>query len=251
MSDVLAQVGFGDALPAEEKKTKDLGNLVVSRKELDSRIKFLRHTMDSLRDQLEFAKLQRGERGRSGTPGSQGPAGKSGKNGKDGHNGKNGEDGKRGKPGKEGPPGPPGGDGKNGYSAGGGWTMQLFKGSAAFSHAPDWGALAYLGSANVPRVDFQSWKAFHHVIGAVPKENFAWRFYGKVMVEKADSYKLCTVSDDRSRVFVAGHLVLDNTVVGKRVCAFARLEPGLHPILVDGFNNGGPVPFSSLCSVGC
>eukprot|EP00961_Rhodomonas_salina_P245028 3311147-Rhodomonas_salina.1 len=52
MSDVLAQVGFGDALPAEEKKTKDLGNLVVSRKELDSRIKFLRHTMDSLRDQL-------------------------------------------------------------------------------------------------------------------------------------------------------------------------------------------------------
>ena len=128
--------------------------------------------------------------------------GMDGRNGLNGVPGKDGRDGHKGPPGKEGGTGAEGKRGKQGttgLSSGGGWTMQIFKGRKSFSSVPDLTTLSYVGSKRVPLVNFPSLKAFREALPETPTQMFVWRFSGKVAVNDAGKYDLCTRSNTRSR----------------------------------------------------
>ena len=157
---------------------------------------------------------------------------KDGRDGKQGPRGKQGEEGAEGERGKAGPVG---------LSSGGGWTMQIFKGSSSFSAVPDLTTVKYVGSARVDSVSFPGLNQFRAYVPSTPHENFVWRFFGKVAIQKTGKYHFCTVSDDRSRVFVDDKFLLENLQVNVRNCKSRTLQGGrFHAVMVDGYNNGGP-----------
>lgn len=119
--------------------------------------------------------------------------------------------------------------------------MQIFKGSSSFSSVPDLTTVAYVGSARVDSVSFPGLNQFRSYVPSTPHDNFVWRFFGKVAIQKTGKYSFCTVSDDRSRVFVDDKFLLENFQVNVRNCKSRTLEGGrFHAVMVDGYNNGGP-----------
>jgi len=146
----------------------------------------------------------------------------------------------RGEEGEEGAEGPRGTQGPPGLSSGGGWTMQIFKGSSSFSSVPDLTTVAYVGSARVDSVSFPNLNQFREYVPSTPHENFVWRFFGKVAIRETGKYHFCTASDDRSRVFVDDKFLFENFEVNVQHCKSRTLEGGrFHAVMVDGFNNGG------------
>lgn len=73
------------------------------------------------------------------------------------------------------------------------------------------------------------------------RDGFALMFRGHIRIEKAGRYVFFISSDDGSRFYIDGELLIDNDglhgMVEKR--GEVRLEPGLHPIVATYFDNGG------------
>jgi hypothetical protein len=233
MTKSVNMLGFGQLVSGQEGGGSDEKG--VTEAELNSRIRWMENTITSLADEVKFIKHERGPRGPPGADGRSGLNGVPGKDGRDGHEGPRGERGESGAAGERGEQGP------TGLSAGGGWTMQIFKGKTSFSSVPDLTELSYVGSARVSSVSFPELSVFRKYVPETPAENFVWRFFGKVAVNEEGKYNFCTSSDDRSRVFVDDKFLLENFEVSVEVCKSKYLTQGImHSVMVDGFNNGGP-----------
>jgi hypothetical protein len=75
----------------------------------------------------------------------------------------------------------------------------------------------------------------------VSADHFALRFTGKIRIAKSGKYNFYLNSDDGSRLFVDGSLVVDNDGRHKpeMVCGTIRLTPGIHDLEVQYFEHDG------------
>lgn len=73
------------------------------------------------------------------------------------------------------------------------------------------------------------------------RDNFALRLDGLIKVPTDGLYTFCILSDDGSRVTVAGRMVVDNDGLHApfEAAGIIRLKAGLHPIVVDYFEREG------------
>ncbi|MFN9719219.1 MAG: PA14 domain-containing protein [Planctomycetota bacterium] len=73
------------------------------------------------------------------------------------------------------------------------------------------------------------------------RDAFALMFTGHIVIEKSGQYNFFISSDDGSRFYIDGELLIDNDglhgMVERR--GRVRLEAGLHPIVATYFDNGG------------
>ena len=74
-----------------------------------------------------------------------------------------------------------------------------------------------------------------------PSNYFAAVYEGYFEVKNAGKYKFITESDDGSKAYINGNLVVDNWGLHgkKRVEGSIDLEPGFHPVKVEYFENAG------------
>uniref|UniRef100_A0A7S1EKW7 PA14 domain-containing protein n=2 Tax=Hemiselmis andersenii TaxID=464988 RepID=A0A7S1EKW7_HEMAN len=94
-------------------------------------------------------------------------------------------------------------------------------------------------------IDFKNDASLVKFLGGQSKQGgfdrVAARFNGVVRIEEAGPYKLCTASDDGSRMFVDGQIAVENGGLHptRKRCATKELSAGTHAILIDFFENGG------------
>jgi hypothetical protein len=82
-------------------------------------------------------------------------------------------------------------------------------------------------------VQLPDWTAEDH--------RFALRYTGKIRVEKRGKYYLYLTSDDGSRLFLDGSLVVNNDEkhIEQTVCGTVELEAGIHDLEAQYFESGG------------
>jgi len=121
------------------------------------------------------------------------------------------------------------------------WLMRTYKSAKTLRHQPFPGLLTAVGEAEVPWVKMTSTSDFQSAVAGTPNSNFAAYWYGNVQIKKAGVYNLCTDSDDGSRLFVDGHMIInDGGLHGrKKVCGDTTLAAGIHLVTVWFFNGGG------------
>ena len=128
------------------------------------------------------------------------------------------------------------------------FTMCVFRSEVGLSAIPtladaDTGLnrLYYVGQGTMPSVDLRDLARFSAVVPAVPDANYAWAIYGNVKIAGAGSYDLCVTSDDGSRLFVDGALLVDNEGLHGALekCATIDLTKGPHEIYIEGFQVAG------------
>ncbi|TFG96456.1 MAG: hypothetical protein E4H13_12110, partial [Calditrichales bacterium] len=75
----------------------------------------------------------------------------------------------------------------------------------------------------------------------VPEANFALRFDGWVQIDQTGNYTFSTNSNDGSRLYLDGQLVVDSDGEHgpKEVSGDIKLSPGRYPLQVDYFQSGG------------
>jgi hypothetical protein len=85
-----------------------------------------------------------------------------------------------------------------------GWRLQLFRTAPGGEATPlSFPTENFVGeSVGVPAVGFRTLADFRRFVPACPDANYAWRLYGKVEVEDAGDYTLCTTSDDGSLLYM-------------------------------------------------
>ncbi|HOH49959.1 MAG TPA: DUF4838 domain-containing protein [Candidatus Hydrogenedentes bacterium] len=82
------------------------------------------------------------------------------------------------------------------------------------------------------------------------KDGFALRFEGFLKAPENGLYSLALRSNDGSRLYLGGELLIDNGGLHKAETktAFAALEKGLHPVVVEYFESGGEETLSLFWS---
>jgi len=121
------------------------------------------------------------------------------------------------------------------------WLMRTYKSAQTLRHQPSPGLLTAVGEAEVPWVKMTSTSDFQRAVAGTPNSNFAAYWYGNVQIKKAGVYNLCTDSDDGSRLFVDGHMIINDGGLHARVkvCGDTTLAAGIHLVTVWFFNGGG------------
>jgi hypothetical protein len=78
-------------------------------------------------------------------------------------------------------------------------------------------------------------------IAADPAEHVARRYQGSLSIDVPEVYRFVLRSDDGSRLFINGALVIDNDGLhgAEDKSAAVALGPGFHGIVVEWFNKTG------------
>ena len=130
------------------------------------------------------------------------------------------------------------------------FTMCMFRSEVGLSQIPtladaDTGMnrLYYLGKGTMPTINLRDYNQFQSVVPNVPDANYAWVIYGSIKIVTEGSYDLCITSDDGSRLFVDGALLVDNEGLHGALekCGTLSLTKGPHVIYIEGFQAGGGV----------
>lgn len=112
------------------------------------------------------------------------------------------------------------------------YTVYLLEGSP--SRLPDFATLTPIATGITHEFSLNSLQ--------LPRQNgVAVAFDGTLDIEVAGRYTFSTVSDDGSRLFIDGRLVVDNDGEHGLLTASGSIEltPGKHPIRAEWFNNSG------------
>jgi hypothetical protein len=104
---------------------------------------------------------------------------------------------------------------------------------------PDFSTLTRYGTAILPNIDIPSTGGNFSLSGRA--DYVAARFEGWLRVPATGVWNLSTESDDGSRLFVNGQLLVNNDGLHGMVdrTGSVALEAGLHAIVVEFFENGG------------
>lgn len=107
------------------------------------------------------------------------------------------------------------------------------------SMLPDFSTLTRYGTAILPNIDIPSTGGNFSLSGRA--DYVAARFEGWLRVPATGVWNLSTESDDGSRLFVNGQLLVNNDGLHGMVdrTGSVALEAGLHAIVVEFFENGG------------
>jgi hypothetical protein len=107
------------------------------------------------------------------------------------------------------------------------------------SMLPDFSTLTRYGTAILPNIDIPSTGGNFSLSGRA--DYVAARFEGWLRVPATGVWDLSTESDDGSRLFVNGQLLVNNDGLHGMVdrTGSVALEAGLHAIVVEFFENGG------------
>jgi len=121
------------------------------------------------------------------------------------------------------------------------FSMCIFQAGYALSSVPWLGSLAYVGVGQMSVVNLNSAEDFRQVVSNTPWYNFVWGIYGKLRVEIGGDYTLCITSDDGSREYVGGQLLVNDDGLHGMVkqCGTRSFVKGDHLIYIEGFNSGG------------
>ena len=112
-----------------------------------------------------------------------------------------------------------------------GLNWKLYRG--AWKKIPDLSKLKPVDQGVVYKPDFSLMKT--------PRRNFALRFDGFVKIDKPGKYTFYTVSNDGSKLYIDGKLIVDNDGEHgtKQLGGSLQLDKGLHAIRVEYFQSGG------------
>jgi hypothetical protein len=84
---------------------------------------------------------------------------------------------------------------------------------------------------------------FMREITNTPSHDYAWIYYGTVMIAREDVYTviLCSTSDDGSMLIVDDKKLVNNDGLhgAQQRCAAMQLSTGKHTVAVKGFQAGG------------
>lgn len=88
-------------------------------------------------------------------------------------------------------------------------------------------------------------KTFNQKIAGLPSNNYAIKYSGQIEIEKDGKYAFQTESDDGSRLYINGKLVVDNDGVHPptKKMGTIDLQKGSHTIVVTFFQEGGGAEF--------
>jgi len=122
-----------------------------------------------------------------------------------------------------------------------GWRLSVYKGPTGMSSVPSTRGLKRLGSARMGAISLRNFRHFRRYVRRTPRNNFVWKAAGTMRVHRAGTYKLCTRSDDGSKLYVKTKLVVNNDGLhGPRTkCGSVRLTKGDHVVKSVGFQRGG------------
>ena len=109
------------------------------------------------------------------------------------------------------------------------------------SSVPSTRGLRRLGSARLGWISLRNFRQFRHAVRHTPRNNFVWKASGTVHIHRAGTYKFCTRSDDGSKLWVRGRMVVNNDGLhGPRTrCGRVALRRGNHSVKSIGFQRGG------------
>jgi len=82
---------------------------------------------------------------------------------------------------------------------------------------------------------------FMREITSTPSHDYAWIYYGTVMIAREGVYTFCSTSDDGSMLIVDDKKLVDNDGLhgAQQRCAATKLSTGKHTVAVKGFQAGG------------
>jgi hypothetical protein len=128
------------------------------------------------------------------------------------------------------------------FSSKSGWWMKVYQGPNDMKvMPPTLAGFKLLGKRIVQEVDLQNIEAFKAKVAATPNENFVWVFAGTLRIDKEGDYDVCTKSDDGSKLFMHGELLVDNDGLHgpEQKCKKIKLTAGKHRVTAVGFQHGG------------
>jgi len=103
--------------------------------------------------------------------------------------------------------------------------------------------LYFVGKGSLRTVDIHRLEDFRSVVPYTPSVNYAWTIFGTLRVGITGVYTLCIESDDGSKLYLDGNLLVDNEGLHGMVdkCKDTMLASGSHSINIEGFQAGGAV----------
>jgi hypothetical protein len=106
---------------------------------------------------------------------------------------------------------------------------------------PDIKGLLLLGENSIPKVNIPTQNAFRKIVNKVPNDDFVWVMSGNLRVLTKGKYKVCTKSDDGSKLYVNGNMVVNNDGLHgpEQRCGDVDLGEGRHLVTAVGFQRGG------------
>ena len=121
------------------------------------------------------------------------------------------------------------------------WLMRTFRSTHRLRHQPNPALLQAVGTAEVPWVTDRSGHAIRQAVRGTPHRNYEVDWSGNTVVKLAGTYQFCSESDDGSRVFVDGKMIVNNGGLHGRAnkCGDVDLKAGTHAVHVSFFQGGG------------
>ncbi len=106
---------------------------------------------------------------------------------------------------------------------------------------PKFRSLRLLGSTWLRKVNLPTQDSFKKAVAQTPNGNFVWSIQGRLRIRKRGVYRICTKSDDGSRLQIKHTKLVNNDGLHGPVekCAEKRLTRGYHAIRATGFQAGG------------
>jgi hypothetical protein len=127
------------------------------------------------------------------------------------------------------------------FSSKSGWWMKVYRGPANMDKIPAPETMTLIGKKIVQEIDFQNTENFRAKVPGTPDENYVWVFAGTLGIEKPGDYEICTKSDDGSKLYLKGEVLVDNDGLHgpEQKCKTTKLEAGRHRVSTIGFQHGG------------
>jgi len=129
-----------------------------------------------------------------------------------------------------------------------GWCSEFFFDPNGQDQVRDFVDISHLNgqaAKTVSKIKFSNDNAIQKFLGSSSKkhgfDHVAVRFNGMLRIRKGGKYKVCTSSDDGSRLLIDKRKVVDNGGLHgtRKRCNDVTLSPGDHFTAVDFFENGG------------
>eukprot|EP00960_Hanusia_phi_P021356 631195-Hanusia_phi.AAC.1 len=112
-----------------------------------------------------------------------------------------------------------------------------------FERVPDVSHMNFVGQADIQYVIFHDLQDIREIVPNTPGAKYAWQVYGKVRIHQGGEYSFCTASDDGSKIYLGKQEIADDDGLHgvKKVCGRVNLTPGLHDLVLVGFQNYGGI----------
>lgn len=114
------------------------------------------------------------------------------------------------------------------------WRMRIYKSTASVSTRPSVAALHYVGSGSLPFVALHDASWFRKYVPGAPPYNFAAQLFGVLQITQGGMYTFCDTSDDGSRFFIGGKLIILRNGWGA-TCKKRALLAGRYDMMADMF----------------